>query len=82
MFFQRRRRLTSNPFFSSSSFELGSAKKKLTNAEKRKLKDKANAQSDLLPKHKAQGRRASLSAVQHCTDPTTDWGSGTDAKRR
>ena len=72
MLFECRRRLASNPFFSSSSFELGSAKKITDERRKKKLKDKPNAQSALLPKHKAQGRRAVLSAVQRFDDPTTD----------
>ena len=64
MLFERRRGLVSNPFFPSSSLELDSAKKRET--LKTYAKDKANAQSVLLPKYKAQGRGASLRAAQRC----------------
>ena len=49
MLFERRRRLTSNPFFSSSSFELGSAKKKLTNAKKKNSRTKQTHKATYCP---------------------------------
>ena len=60
----------SNPFFSSSTFELGSALK--TDEHEKKPKGKVDAQSALLPKQKAQGRRASPRAVQRYDGPTND----------
>ena len=49
MLFERRRSLTSNPFFSSSSFELGSAKQKLTNAEKKNSRTKQTHKAPYCP---------------------------------